>query len=362
MRTAKSAVVILAPILLVATLTVGAWGGAIEDAITRAGDRLVGQQAGGSWAGETGYIGSIAAGLVNAYEVMGTGSYKTAAESAGTWILTNSAPYYYGDEAYALTRLSAIAADPGSNPWRTAATDCYQAVKDLPGGTAGYISDFSAPPPEGPEPSTAVFYLSEHAVAADYVNATDKALWRNGVIDFLATVEDSTADYPVMALGIATWALAQTGPMDDTLINPAALTSSYWYEKKLVDLPGALLGHQVVSGDNAGSFYYRFDHAAPGSDPSSGYTEDTIFGTLGLLGANDANPALGYEDEILDARLVLADGVAGDGKVQEHIWSGGVDYHTFAGETLQALPEPATLSVLAAGSLLLTLLRRRRTA
>jgi len=359
MRTANSAVVILVPILVMAILTVGAWGGVINSAITRAADRLATSQAGdGSWAGETDYTGSIVAGMVNAYQVTGTAAYKTAAEDGGNWILTNSGspPNYYGDGAYALTRLSEVSADPSSNPWRTAVADFYTAVKNSGGGTGGYISGFT-----GTEPSTAVFYLAHHAVAASYVNAADKALWRDGVVEFLATVNDTDANYPVLALGVATWALSQTGPMDGTYVDPTAPPGSYWHGVALADLPGLLAGHQVASGDNAGSFYWRFDHAAPDGGDPSGFTEDTVFGTLGLLAADEADPSLGFDDEILAARQVLAGGVASDGKVYEHIWSGGATYHVYAGETLQALPEPTTLALLGLGGALL-LGRRHRQA
>jgi len=356
MRTGTWAV--LAAVLVVAAMAESGQAGVVGDAIERAGDRLVAQQAGnGSWAGETGFTGSIVAGLVNAYSITGDASYKTAAESGGTWILNNSSPNFYGDEAYALTGLSSLAADPGSNAWRTAASGYYAWVQGRPGGTAGYISAFSAT-----NPSNAVFYLSPHAVAANYVSADDKALWHQGVIDFLATVDDSTADYPVMALGAATWALAQSGAMDGTLVDPSAPSGSTWDGVTLADLPGMLAGHQVASGDNAGSFFWRFDHAAPSGGDPSGFTEDTVFGTLGLIAADDADPSLGYDDEILAARTVLAGGVATDGKVYEHIWSGGMNYHTYAGETLEALPEPATLGLLAAGGLVGLMRRRRRPA
>ena len=347
---------------MVAILLLGAAAPALavtaSDAFTTAADRLINlQAANGSWPGETEFTGSIVAGLVNAYVLSGDTRYKTAAETGGGYIVQNMAPNYYGDAVYSLTLLGQISTDPASNQWRTYASDFYLAVKNSSGGTSGYIAGFT-----GTEPSNAVFYLSEHVVSANYVNAADKAIWRQGLINFLATVENSTANYPVMSLGVATWALAQTGAMDGTYINLSAPLSSYWYGKKLVDLPGLLAGHQVTSGDNAGSFFWRFDHTAPGGGDSSGFTEDTVFGTLGLVAADNGNPALGYDDEILTARTVLAGGVGGDGKVYEHIWSGGANYHVYAGETLQALPEPATLSVLVVGGLLALVRRRRRPA
>jgi len=341
-------------LLLLVAAPSAVMGGAIETAITRAADRLDASQAvNGSWTGETYFTGSIVAGLVNAYQVLGTASYKTAAEDGGTWILTNSSPNFLGDEAYSLTRLSGISADPASNAWRTAVSGFYTAVST--GGTSGYVSAYT-----GTNPSNAVFYLANHVVAATYVGAADQSIWRQGLIDFLSGVTDGTADYPVMSLGIATWALAQSGSMDSTKINPAAGSGTYWYNKTLADLPGLLAGHQVTSGDNADSFFWRFDHTAPGGGDPSGFTEDTVFGTLGLIAANDANPALAFDDEIFAARTVLAGGVAGDGKMYEHIWSGGANYHTFAGETLQALPEPASLAFLATGGMLLLARRRRK--
>jgi hypothetical protein len=331
---------ILAAALVAATASAQALAGPIDDSITRAANRLVGQQSGnGSWVGETGYTGSIVAGLVDAYLAKGTLSYRTSGEAGGGWIVANSSPNFYGDEAYALTRLSSIASDPLNNGWRTAAIDMYVRVSGAQGGgTLGYVNDFSAT-----DPSIAVFYLAEHVGATRYLSVQEQAVWRNGLIRFLGTVDDS-ATYPVMALGIAVWALAQTGPMDDTLVNPSAALGSLWYHKRLVDLPGMLAAQQVTSGPTAGSFYWRFDHSAPPGEPTSGFTEDTIFGALGLVAANRANSALWYDDEILAARTVLAGGVAGDGKVYETIWSGGALYSAYAGEALQLLAEPRIIN------------------
>jgi hypothetical protein len=151
-----------------------------------------------------------------------------------------------------------------------------------------------------------------------------------------------------MTLGIATWALSQTGPMDDTRIDPFGLTgNSYWKDVTLGDLPDLLSTHQVLSGEYAGSFYVRFDHAVPGPGyEAAGYTEDTIFGLLGLIGANaieatdDVNDlSRDFEDEIQNAREVVVKSVHLSGLVQEHIWLGTHMYYLFAGELLQTLSE-----------------------
>jgi len=313
----------------------------LAEAIGAAADRLLADQVdtgilAGSWPGEAGYTGSIAAGMVSAFRATGNAAYKTAAQNAGNYILTANAATgnYYGDEVYALTRLSEVAADPSNNSWRTAAGDFYDLVKDSGAGTSGYISAFS-----GTGASNATFYLSHHAVAAHYVNADEEDLWRQGVVDFLATVHDG-ADYPVLALGISVWALAQTGPMDATLVDPAAAPGSTWFGTTLADLPGLLRGHQVTAPDPyAGSLYWRFDHT-DGGDPAneaSGYTEDALFGVFGMWADNQATPSPVYPPALYAASEALLDAVDGAGVVGEHIWLDGEDYYTYAGEYIEGL-------------------------
>jgi hypothetical protein len=287
----------------------------------------------GIWPEEASFTGSIAAGMVSAYKVTCDSAYKSSAELGGSYIVWAAGGNFYGDEAFCLTRLSDIANDPCNNPWRTAVSDFYYNVKHKI-GTEAYISQFV-----GTGPSTAVFYLANHVVAAYHVNAEDKQIWRQGLIDWLAHV-DNSSDFPVMAMGVATWALAQTGPLDETLIDPCGTGAPYWNSKKLADLPILLLSHQVPSQLYAGSFYWRFDHSDGGlAQADSGYTEDTIFGTLGLIAAADANPDLDMDAAILAARQALLDGVYGGGIVYNHLWLKGTIYYTYAGEMLQVIRE-----------------------
>jgi len=301
-------------------------------------DRLVSSQLpNGSWLGEQDYTGSILPGLTNAYKVTGNLSYKATAEDAGTYILNSAGGNFYGDEAFALTELSRISADPGSNPWRTAVGQFYKAVKTAPGGTSSYINSFASI-----DPSTAVFYLAHHTAAAYYVNATDRNLWREKTIDFLGTVNDGSY-FPVLALGAAVWGLGSTGPLEGRLIDPAALPGSDWYNKYLQDLPGMVLGQQVDDGEPyANSFYSCFDHT-----DSGGYTEDTAFGILGLIAATRAVPGLNLDWAIRTALETLFDSIdsnplsASYGRVYEHMGPSGATYATYAGELLRALqPHP----------------------
>ncbi|MBN2589579.1 MAG: hypothetical protein JXA96_06945 [Sedimentisphaerales bacterium] len=283
----------------------------IRESVENIADRLVSEQSKdivnmGIWPNEGDFTGSIVAGMVDAYELTCDPTYKESAELGGNYILWSSfGSFFYGDEAYALTRLSDISDDPNNNSWRDALIDFFYFVETEPGGTQVYIDSFI-----GSEPSAAVFYMACNVVAAYYVDANDKEIWRQGLIDWLSIIDDNTSWYPVVALGATTWALAKTTPLNETFIDPNAqevlfwdkmidpngFGVPYWKDKKLMDLPNLLLSHQVPDGEPyAGSFYWRFEYNA--DDPNSyahdltdpnGFTEDTIFPVMGLAAAAEA--------------------------------------------------------------------------
>jgi len=170
----------------------------------------------GSWPDEVKFTGSIVTGLLRAYEVVAKAEYKAATELGAIFIFNSSEGNFYGDEAYALARLTQITAD----------TTYADAVRDFYDGldTYAYIRDF-----EATDRSNAVFYVAHNTVAAHMVGAADAAIWRQALIQYLALVDDDVAYYPVMSLGVATWALAKTGPMDDTRIDPFGfIGEDYW--------------------------------------------------------------------------------------------------------------------------------------
>ncbi len=290
----------------------------------------------GAWPGEEAYTGSLVAGLIAAYEVTFNEDYEAAAIAGGDFILRVANGNYYGDEAYALARLSRITEDETQNVWRSAVAEFYQNVRNrAEGGTAGYVAQF-----ELTQLTRAVFYLAHHTVAASYVDAEDKDVWREALLSFLSRVDDDSTDFPVMALGIATWALAETGPLDDFLVDVEAQGVTYWQGVTLADLPRLLAGHQVTEGDLAGSFYGRFDHGDGGQGVAeAGYAEDLTLAVLGLAAAGRvvADPAI--EVVLGNARNVLIEQIGVFGFVLQHLWYGGDAYLFYSGYALRALAE-----------------------
>jgi hypothetical protein len=290
----------------------------------------------GSWPHEAGFTGSILTGMVSAYSYTYNSSYKSAIELSGDYIIRTAQGNFYGDEAYALACLSQAIGDPCSNVWQTSLVDFYAAVKDQV-GTEIYTSQFSMV-----DPSTAVFYLANYVVAAYYIDAEDKEIWRDALVDYLSRVDDNSSLFPVMGLGVSTWALTLTGQLDDTLIDPSGTGASCWSDKKLADLPSLLLSHQVPENElYAGSFYWRFDHDGYG-DPVSGYTEDAIFALLGLTSVSRTNPELDLASAIERTSQALVNSVDSTGNLYQHLWLPSQSFYVYAGEMLQALGELVT--------------------
>jgi len=308
----------------------------IGEAVEAVSNRLVSEQvkngsSKGSWPSEINLTGSIVSGMVSAYELNCKEECKRSAEWGGEYVLWAAQNNFYGDEVYALTRLSQIASDPCNNSWHTTVSEFYYNVKYSAGGTENYISNFY-----GIELSTAVFYMANHVVSAYYIDAEDKEIWRNGLIELLSRVDDYSV-YPVMALGAATWALATTGPLDETSIHSSGEGAPYWEHKKLTDLPDLLLSHQVQDGQpGAGGFYWQFGHT---DNSPNGYTEDAIFATRGLVAAYWADPDPNLKSAILMSRTALLNGISSDGEVRERLSQEGSIYNTYAGEMLQVLGE-----------------------
>ncbi|UCC99231.1 MAG: hypothetical protein JSW66_04955 [Phycisphaerales bacterium] len=325
----------------------------VDEAIKAIADRLAAEQVKvgfeqGSWPQEELFTGQIIQGLADAYEQTGVEDYLSSAELAGYYVLRSAGYEFFGDEALALARLSSVSDDPNDwvpgtsdNIWGLSLKMFYANIKSSPLGTEGYISYFA-----GVDSSLAVLSLADYVVAAYSVDAEDKEIWRHALVKWLSAVDDDAASYPVMALGAATWALATTGPsLDETVIDPFGQGASYWKLKKLEDLPGLLLSHQVPADQpDAGAFYWRFDHGNGGIEETepSGYTEDAIFATLGLLGIDSAHPDANDPNltaAIFTASDVLVGSVSSSGKVSERLSQGGMRYYVYGAEMLRVLSQ-----------------------
>jgi hypothetical protein len=338
-------------VILAVALVSQAASAAFLDTVNALGGRLLTYQVSTGnavWPNEQGYDGSTACGLVSAFQMTGDARYVTGARNAAFRIATDrlvrphldNEPAFYGDDVDLFVRLGSTPVD-----WKSVGASFFTSVRDT-FGTEFYIGWFLVDTET--DRSFAVFYLAHLTVAAYSVNDPDKAMWREGLIAALSEVDDK-ATFPVQALGIATWALAQTGKLDETPIAGDG-AAAMWTGKQLKDLPAMLLAEQVPAGQlYAGSFFWRFDHGNGGLTGvrAAGYTEDSIFGTMGLAAISKADPnavntIAGLADGLAAARIALLRGVAADGTVKEHLWVGGLPRFVYCGEMLDVLGLLAT--------------------
>jgi len=313
-----------------------------NQAIRVIADRLAAEQVtegirAGYWPRESRYTGSIVTGLAAAYRRMCVPAWREAAIRGGAFIEYATGGYYLrGEDAYAMVMLSEISGDPNDNPYRRRLTAFYESLRSRPGGSMGFITGLK----DAYEPSTAVFHMAYHAVASDYVGAADRRLFRGGVVMYLALVGDETAFWPVMSVGLATWALAQTGELDATPVAWWDAEWPVWGGCRLQDLPGLLYGHER---EVSGVFYWRFDHtdglAAGWEGPAAGFTEDTVFALLGLTALARAGVVseADVRARIDRAAAAVLQAVDADGAVRGHTVESSPRLCAYAGEVLTAL-------------------------
>jgi hypothetical protein len=64
-----------------------------------------------------------------------------------------------------------------------------------------------------------------------------------------------------MALGLATWALASTRPLDDSQLDPDAPEGILLVRANVRRVPELCVGPtRIPDGELAGTYYWRFDH------------------------------------------------------------------------------------------------------
>jgi hypothetical protein len=307
----------------------------------------------GVWGPDWLFLGPLTGGMACAYRWTENPDYWVSAELGGRYILAiaDSQGNLLGDEVSSFVQLSESSEDPANNPWRSALEAWYDSMR-FPGyeqSTAVYLEYF-----DEYEAPTAVFYVAQHAVGAYYVDDVDKELWREALIKYLSHVDDEST-FPVMSLGIATWALAEMDALNDSLVGSYEGAKPYWDEVALRDLPALLASHQVPEDEDFPySFYWRFDHTSGGTGGVvAGYTEDAIYGALGLVGVAayeirtaDPNATTAGESaallENLDNRIMAVEaallaGIDEDAQVYQHLSLSGPSHDTYVGEMLQVL-------------------------
>ena len=313
----------------------------------------------GGWPDEEWATGAITLGMISAFQRTGVEEYRTVVHRAGINIVSNAYvdPYvFYGDSAYALVKIE----EDLSNNWLSSLESYYELIETT--GTRIYLQDY-----DNYDNSMAAYYLAHHVLSVYSLDRADKQIWRNKLIQNLGQTDDES-HFPVMALALSIWALAETGSLDNTLVDPNANDSNYWYQKQLKDLPALLMSHKVPSGlADAGCYFWKFNHMGGPEDAivRSGYTEDVVFGTLAclslyaqasdvnLVNTNDdpsddvsvegtwmeqMNPSFTeLEQSLIEAETILIGAIHEDGSVCAHVLLGGDEYYTFAGEVLHAL-------------------------
>jgi len=331
----------------------------VDIAITSAADKIVSNQNGnGSWTdmGSTDFTGATAAGLVAAYDRTGNSTYMTSAQNGAGFFMNNSS--LLGDEAFALTQLSTLQPNTNSNAYRTAAQNYFNTVSNGTGGTSTYVNNFVAHYTNfnPPDQSQAVIYLAYYTTAAYAVNANDRAVWRSGLLGALGQIDDNDY-YPVASLGMAVWALAQTGnglSAATTLSGPSTILNG----KTLAQLSALLASEIVPSGPNAGTFFYDFGQT------QSGYTEDAAMGLMGLEAAYSADATLNYGALISGCQLALSGCIGNDGSTYYDMNHDTPTLNVFGGRALGALsasvPEPFGGSMLFSIGTLYLIGRRRQ--
>ena len=249
-------------------------------------------------------------------------------------------------------KLSEISCDPKNNQWRTALIGFFQGVHGQPAypplnvaGTPGYIQSFAY----DTDIPNAVFFIANFTVAA-YMLTQRIRISGTYLISYLASTQDDQTGnvLPILAFGTATWA-AETESLDNTpvLPYPSGSPAAIWVGMKLKGLPAFLQSQRSPDSlyPSGGNFYWRFDHQW-----GCGYTEDDIFGLMGLVSSQKRVSTLNFNSDVQAVRSHLLNAIDDSGAVWDYVdWDivpcpvqGASDNYSYiAGELLMALQAAA---------------------
>ncbi len=342
-------------------------------------DFLVSEQLGdGGWSWYNGgtsasnIAGATGIGLLNYYNLKGGSTYLDAAKDAGDFIHNttypspSTEPRYATFDPYYCWQLSASA---GDNTWSNyAVTDFFNPLAAGTYGPSDYTTATWISAVQTGRAGTWVNLLPWEfstipVTAASIGNAGQEALFLQAMLDGLNTLDNTDPDNVYCDLiGVAggTRGLALDGETTFTAIS----SSNHAGINNISTLSG-LVDYLIGQQNTDGSWYGHSGLASPGEGDKD--TQTTAYAVIALQAAADALATSDYDDEICDGQAWLVTMQEND--PMDTTGFGGFygfpgDTQPFCnevcGEATGALPEPATLALMALGGVFVLIRRRRQ--
>lgn len=336
-------------------------------------DYLVGEQlSNGGWSWTQGgtaaenITGPTGYGLVRYYEMSGGSTYLDAAKNAGNYI-KDTVKYDNGESRFGTfdpfycLKLSAVASD---STWTDhAATKFFDELTASTYGpanrdTAAFISTVQAGR-AGTWINLLPWEFSTLAVtAASIGNTGQEALFKQAILDGLNTL-DNTSPATVYSdlIGVAG---GVRGLAMDGVTSFTAISSPKHAGINGIDSLEELAAYLVSKQNADGSWYWHSALSSPGEDDKD--TQTSAYAVLALMAADVALGTSDYADEVSKAQGWLVTMQKSDGGF--YSWPGGTGLtnNEVTGEATSALPEPATMALLALGGIGMLARRIRRKA
>jgi hypothetical protein len=286
-------------------------------------------------------IAPIAMGLAKAYKQTGNSAHLAALTKAGSFLLSKSGTFSAVD-GYLAAELDSVYGGTTysdyvkANFYDKLSAGTYQRAGDATLYTTETYINRIRTNRSGTAANMGAWDIGMGLYAAVAIGASDTKAW---ITATTAEIDELSTDnyYDVVGLSGAILGLAAAGVDYDPQAGSFASASS------IADLAGTLASYQLSNGAFTWNSYYVGD----GNDA----VQETAYAILALKAVG------GFDAEVAAAQNYL---------ISAQLTTGGwassmdstVENHELTGEALWAIPEPATMSILALGSL--ALLRKRK--